>query len=140
MKTGYMVAYTAFDYDDEHFTSIPDAYRYGRKVYASKEAAEKVAHEANCVHARTVLRDTYEWTYGNGTSMFVDDCDNQEELYRRVFRKEPGDGYTKELGALENIVDGLPEGESFTDEDIAWFAENCSLCRYARVEEVDVEE
>lgn len=140
MRTGYMVSYVAFDYNDEYNTCIEDAYRYDRKVYASKEAAEKVAYEANCEHARTVLNETHEWTYGEGTWMFVDNCANQKELYRRVFRKEPGDGYTKELGALENIVDGLPEGESFTDEDIAWFAENCSLCRYARVEEVDVEE
>lgn len=135
-----MVTYTAFEYNDEYYSTFEDACHFDKKVYRVKADAEKAALEANRRHLDEVVGDVHSWTYGEGMSALLDDCRAPEELYRRVFRKEPGEDYRDELEGLVNLTDGLPEGENFTDEDIDWFVENLPCCRFAFVEEVEVEE
>lgn len=140
MKTGYIVSYTTFDYNDDYYSSFENACSFDKKVYRVKADAEKKAFEANRTHADEVVGDVRSWTYNEGMSALLNECRDEEELYRRVFRKEPGKDYRDELEGLDNLTDGLPEGENFTDEDIDWFVENLPACRFAFVEEVEIEE
>jgi hypothetical protein len=141
MKTGYIVSYTAFDYNDEYYSSFDDACHFEKKVYRVKADAVARALAINEDHAREVVVDIYAWTYGQGMRQFLDNfTGDMAELYRRVFRKEPGDGFKEELEKLHDLTYGLPDGETFSDEDYLWFAENLPYCRTAYVEEVEIEE
>lgn len=141
MKTGYIVSYTAFDYNDEYYSSFEDACHFEKKVYLVKADAEARALAINVSHAEDVVGDTHSWTYGEGMWQFLDNFRGDlAELYRRVFRKAPGDDFKKELEELHDLTDGLPDEEVFSDEDYLWFVENSPDCRTAYVEEVEVEE
>jgi len=141
MRTGYIVSYTAFEYNDEYYSSFEDACHFEKKVYRVKAEAEARALAINVTHAREVIRNTHEWSYGEGVSQFLDTFSGDlAELYHRVFRKEPGDGFREELEGLSDLADGLPDGKDFSDEDYLWFVENSYHCRTAYVDEVEIEE
>lgn len=133
----YLVSVDAYEYNDEYW-AWTDGVRVENKAWTDLAQAEARALVINMDHAREVVTDCHEWTYGDGVGQLVDDCADAEELYRRVFRKEPGDEFKKELKALSELSAGLPEGEEFTDEDIRWFVENIATCRLARIEVVEV--
>jgi hypothetical protein len=133
----YLVTADAYEYNDEYW-SWTDGVRFENKARTDLAQAEAHALLINMAHAREVVTSCHEWTYGEGVWHLVENCADAEELYRRVFRKEPGDDFKKELEALSELSDGLPEGEGFTDEDIRWFVENVSTCRRARVEALEV--
>ena len=141
MSTGYIVSYTAFDYNDEYYSSFNDACQFEKKVYRVKADAEARALVINAAHAREVVVEIYAWTYGEGMWQFLDNfTGDTAELYRRVFRKEPGEGFEGELKKLYDLTDGLPDEETFSDEDYLWLVENSPDCRAAYVEEVEIEE
>lgn len=136
-KVVYLVTADAYEYNDEYW-SWTDGVQFENKAWTDLAQAEAHALRINMAHAHEVVTSCHEWTYGEGVWQLVDNCADAAGLYRRVFRKEPGEGFEKELEKLSELSAGLPEGEEFTDEDIRWFVENIATCRRARVEVVEV--
>ena len=135
MRKGYLVVYTAYEYNDEYYASLEsDPVHVTLHVFATQEAAQALADKINFQHASDVVGNLSAWFYGEGFSYAVEQLDEEvaEELHRRVY---PGKEVPEDIErAFENVRE-LELG----DEDLRWFAKN--VCpTYARVEDVDVEE
>lgn len=135
MRKGYLVVYTAYEYNDEYYSSLEgDPLHITLRVFATREAARAHADVINFQHAGEVVRDLHAWFYGEGFSSAVAQLDEEvaEELHRRVY---PGKEVPRDIERAFEDVRELELG----DEDLRWFAKN--VCpTYARVEDVDVEE
>ena len=137
-KMVYLVTADAFEYNDEYFSSSGEGVQFENKAWTDLAQAEAHALLINMAHAREVVTSCHEWTYGEGVWQLLENCSDTAELYRRVFRKEPGEKFEEELKKLYELSEGLPEGEEFTDEDIRWFVNHIGTCRIARVEALEV--
>lgn len=135
MRKGYLVVYTAYEYNDEYYSSLEgDPLHITLRVFATREAAQAHADVINFEHAREVTGDLHAWFYGESFSSAVEQLDEEvaEELHRRVY---PGKEVPRDIErAFENV--GQLE---LRDEDLRWFAKY--VCpSYAHVETVEVEE
>ena len=137
--TAFMVEMTAFDYNDEYFSSTEYGTCHGNTIYLRREKAEEDAHEYNLQHAREVLTTLYEWGYGDNWVAQVDQ-ESLEDLTRlfKILQPDeevPADEKTliDELGKIECASDDV------SDEDVEWLVKTFSFFRYAYVVEVQID-
>lgn len=138
---GFLVEMTAFDYNDEYYSSTEYGTCRGDTVYFNREKAEAEAYKANLDHAREVLSDLYSWSYGEGwLDIIRQDAPSEEELHRllKIFRPETGAAESPEQLREELSQINCPE-DDVSDEDIAWLVKRFSFFRYAYVAEVQID-
>ena len=134
---GYIVEVTAFDYNDEYYSTFEGAGHNTGKVYLNKEKAQERADSLNFVHATEVLGDLHAWCYGERFSNEVSGHPEGDvrELHRRAF---PDKEVPNDKNALYDAFD-VYQLDLPNDEDVKWFSKTFSIGRTAYVEEIEIE-
>lgn len=136
MRKGYIVLAQAFEYNDEYFSSLDNAYQTVSIAYATRERAEKEAKKVNVEHAYQVAGDLRDWTYGEraGEMFRHEPEEDVMELARKVFDDPPKD-FEDALDKFDNL-DELP----LDQVDLEWLVDKFSAFRIAYVGELEIEE
>ena len=137
--TAFMVEMTAFDYNDEYYSSTEYGTCHGNTIYLLRKKAEEDAHGYNLQHASEVLTSPHEWAYGDNWVGQVED-ESQEDLTRLFKILQPDDEAPADEKAL---IDELMKIECaydvVSDEDLDWLVKTFSFFRYAYVVEVQID-
>jgi hypothetical protein len=136
MRKGYIVLAQAFEYNDEYFSSLDNAYQTVSIAYATRERAEKEAKKVNVEHAYQVAGDLRDWTYGGPAGeMFRHEPEEDVlELARKVF-DDPPESFKDALDKFDEL-DELP----LDRVDLEWLVKTFSVFRCAFVSEIEIEE
>ena len=135
-RKGYMVQSTAWDYNDEYYSSFDGAAINHRKVYSTEEVAQAKADEFNFTFASEVAGDLRAWSYGERSGTLLDGLDEEirVEFGRRVFKKELT---AKEV---QDELDEVYDISEVDDDTLRWLSKNVHAFRQSYVIEVEIEE
>ena len=137
--TAFMVEMTAFDYNDEYYSSNEYGTCHGSTAYLQREKAEEDAHGYNLQHAREVLEDFSSWGYGDNWVGQVEH-ESQEDLTRLFKILQPGeDAPADEKALIDELMKIECASDVVSDEDLAWLVKTFSFFRYAYVVEVQID-
>ena len=137
--TAFMVEMTAFDYNDEYYSSTEFGTCHGNTIYLRREKAEEDAHEYNLQHAREVVTDMGPWGYGD-TWVAQVEHESQEDLTRLFKILQPDEAApTDEKALIDELMKIEGASDVVSDEDLDWLVKTFSFFRYAYVAEVQID-
>ena len=137
--TAFMVEMTAFDYNDEYYSSTEFGTCHGNTVYLQREKAEEDAHGYNLQHAREVVTDMGPWGYGDTWVSQVDQG-SQEDLTRLFKILQPDEAVPADEKALiDELMKIECASDVVSDEDLDWLVKTFDFFCYAYVVEVQID-
>ena len=137
--TAFMVEMTAFDYNDEYYSSTEYGTCHGNTIYLLRKKAEEDAHGYNLQHASEVLTALHEWSYGDNWVAQVDQ-ENLEDQKRLFKILQPGEEVPADEEALfDELMKIECASDVVSDEDLDWLVKTFSFFCYAYVVEVQID-
>ena len=138
---GFIVEMTSFDYDDNHYFQ-QDGYSIIERVYATREAAEKMAFDQNVISVNEMLDDPHSW-FSNGFAQELSEGSFQD-LERLFWIIKPEKAF-KITGSHDEVVamDILNDCTSFdapsNKDEYAFVMRMLPITKKAHVTPVQVE-